>query len=176
MLPPGYVALHRVMSSSKVSCLLLLAASGLLLAGSTAADTPAGYGASLANVYGGYIRIAALKEACDVAVPATRATSAKAYAGWEAQHRALLQDLQQRVHAMIRGNSRDKDEYVRNIGKYEGEILLQRKEYRDDLLTLGKSDLRQQCEHLPEMLKSPGADLARTYAADLKVIRAYKYQ
>lgn len=163
------------MSSAKVTC-LMLAALAVFLASRTTSAADVGYGASLAKVYGGYIRIAALKEACDVAVPATRAASAKAYAGWEAQHRALLQDLQQRIHAMIRGNSKDKDEYVRNIGKYEGEILLQRKEYRDDLLGQDKADLIQQCRHLPEMLKGPNADLSTTYAADIKVIRAYKYQ
>jgi hypothetical protein len=158
---------------------LTLAATALALAAgasATAADVPASYGDSLAKVYGGYIRIAALKEACDVAVPAARASNAKAYAGWEARHRLLLQDLQQRVHAMIRGSSRDNDEYVRNIGKYEGEILLQRKQYRDDLLKLDKAELIEQCRAFPEMLKGPGADLTRTYAADLKVIRAYKYQ
>lgn len=156
--------------------LLMLAAATLAAGAAVAVEVPSGYGTSLAKVYGGYIRIAALKEACDTAVPASRAASAKAYAGWEAQHRALLQDLQQRVHAMIRGSSRDKDEYVRNIGKYEGEILLQRKEYRDDLLRLGKADLAQQCQHLPEMLKGPDADLTRVYAPDIKVIRAHKYQ
>jgi hypothetical protein len=140
------------------------------------ADTAGNYATSLGNVYGGYIRIAALKEACDAAVPASRAAGAKAYAAWEAQHRALLQDLQQRVQAMIRASSRDKDEYVRNIGKYEGEILLQRKEYRDTMLRLGKDDLLEQCERLPEMLKGPGTDLAKIYAADIKVIRAHKYQ
>lgn len=141
-----------------------------------AAETAGNYPTSLGNVYGGYIRIAALKDACDTAVPATRASSAKAYAGWEAQHRLLLQDLQQRVQAMIRASSRDKDEYVRNIGKYEGEILLQRKEYRDTVLRLGKDELRGQCERLPEMLKGPGADLAKVYAADIEIIRAQKRQ
>jgi hypothetical protein len=152
------------------------AAVALAFSGAHAGDTAGNYPTSLGNVYGGYIRIAALKEACDTAEPATRASSAKAYAGWEARHRALLQDVQQRVQAMIRASSRDKDEYVRNIGKYEGEILLQRKEYRDTVLRLGKDDLREQCERLPETLKAPGADLARVYATDLKIIRARKYQ
>ena len=140
-----------------------------------AAETP-NYATSLGNVYGGYIRIAALKDACDTAVPATRRTSAKAYSAWEAQHRTLLQDMHKRVQAMIRASSRDKDEYVRNIGKYEGEILLQRKEYRDTVLRLGKDELRGQCERLPEMLKGPGADLAKVYAADIKIIGAHKHQ
>ena len=139
-----------------------------------AADTGGSYAASLANVYGGYIRIAALKEACDAAAPATRAANGKAYAGWEAQHRSLLQELQRRVESMIRASSRDEDDYVRNIGQYEGEILLRRKEYREAVLALGKEEMTGQCERLPESLKGPGTDLKRVYAADLKVIRARK--
>jgi hypothetical protein len=156
--------------------LFMLAAAALAFDVAVAADAPASYATSLGNVYGGYVRIAALKEACDTAVPATRAANARAYTGWEGQHRALLQDLQQRVQAMIRAASRDREEYVRNIGKYEGEILLQRKEYRDTLLQLGKDDLREQCDRLPDTLKGPAADLVRAYAEDLKVIRARKYQ
>jgi hypothetical protein len=76
---------------------------------------------------------------------------------------------------MIRASSRDNDEYVRNVGKYEGEILLRRKEYRDDMLGLGKDELFQQCERLPQALKGPGMDLAKVYAAELKIIRARKY-
>jgi hypothetical protein len=156
--------------------LALAAVVALAFTGTTrAAESTASYASSLASVYGGYIRIAALKDACDAAVPASRASMAKAYAGWEAQHRALLQDVQQRVQAMIRASSRDNDEYVRNIGKYEGEILLRRKEYRDDMLGLAKNELVQQCDRLPNALKGPGMDLAKVYAAELKVIRARKY-
>lgn len=139
-----------------------------------AAESAGSYPSSLASVYGGYIRIAALKDACDAAVPASRSATAKVYAGWEAQHRALLQDVQQRVQAMIRASSSNNDEYVRNIGKYEGEILLRRKEYRDDMMGLSKNELIQQCERLPAALKGPGMDLAKVYAAELKVIRARK--
>lgn len=155
---------------------MLLVAAALVSGAAAAADAPSGYATSLARVYGGYIRMAALKDACDTAAPASRTASAKAYAAWEARHRALLQDLERRVHAMIRDSSRDKDEYVRNIGKYEGDILLQRKEYRDDLLHMEKSELSRQCQQLPDTLKGPNADLALTYAAELKVIRARKVQ
>jgi hypothetical protein len=151
------------------------AAAALAFSGTTQAAESGSYASSLANVYGGYIRIAALKDACDAAVPASRADRAKAYVEWEAQHRALLREVQQRVEAMIRASSRDNDEYVRNVGKYEGEILLRRKEYRDDMLGLGKDELVQQCERLPQALKGPGMDLGKVYAAELKIIRARKY-
>ena len=140
----------------------------------TAAETPDNYAADLGRVYGGYQRMLALKEACDTAVLATRAANDKAFAMWQAQHRSLIQDLQRRVNAMILAASTDKDDYVRNIGKYEGEILLDRKEYRDTLLSLGKEELRDQCQRMPETLKGSGADLAQVYAAELATIRKRK--
>ena len=139
-----------------------------------AAESSGNYATDLGRVYGGVQRILALKEACDTAVPAARAANNKAFAAWEAQQRALLEDLQQRVSAMIRAASKDKDEYVRNLGKYEGEILLQRKEYRDMLVALGAGELRAQCQRVPETLKGADADLARVYAAELETISKRK--
>jgi len=139
-----------------------------------AAEAPDSYAADLGRVYGGYQRMLAMKEACDTAVPATRAANDRAFAAWQAQHRALLQDLQRRVTAMILAASTDKDDYVRNIGNYEGAILLERKVYRDTLLGLGQDELREQCRRMPEMLKSPGADLAKVYSSELATIRKRK--
>jgi len=152
----------------------VVAAMALAGGSAIAAESSGNYAADLARVYGGYQRILALKEACDTAVPAARAANNKAFAAWEAQHRTLLQDLRQRVDAMIRGASKDREDYVRNLGKYEGEILLQRKEYRDMLLALGADDLRGQCQRVPETLKGADADLARVYAAELETIRKRK--
>ena len=139
-----------------------------------AAESSGNYATDLGRVYGGYQRILALKEACDTAVPAARAANNKAYAAWEARHQALLQNLRQRVEAMILGASKDKEDYVRNLGKYEGEILLQRKEYRDMLVALGAEELRAQCQRVPETLKGVDADLGRVYAAELETIRKRK--
>ena len=154
---------------------LMLAVAAVLAAGAAvAADAPGSYAADLGRVYGAYQRMLALKEACDTRTPDLRAANDKAFAAWQAQHRALLQDLQRRVNAMILAASRDKDDYVRNIGQYEGAILLERKEYRDTLLALGAEDLRGQCLRVPEMLKGPDADLPRIYAAELETIRKRK--
>lgn len=156
--------------------LLSIAVAAMALAGgpAVAAESSGTYASDLARVYGGYQRILALKEACDTAVPAARAVNGRAYSAWEAQHRALLQDLQLRVSAMIRAASKDKEEYARNLGKYEGEILLQRKEYREMLLALGADELRAQCQRVPDTLKGADADLARVYAAELETIRKRK--
>jgi hypothetical protein len=139
-----------------------------------AAEPQNTYAADLGRVYGGYQRMLAMKEACDTAVPATRAANDKAFAIWQTQHGVLIQDLQRRVKAMVLAASTDKDDYVRNIGKYEGAILLERKEYRDTLLGLGTDELRAQCQHMPEVLKGPAADLAQVYAAELANLRKRK--
>jgi hypothetical protein len=160
----------------KMKQLLTSVIAAMALAGGSviAAESSGNYATDLARVFGGYQRILALKEACDTAVPVARASNNKAFAAWEAQHRTLLQDLRQRVDAMIRGASKDREDYVRNLGKYEGEILLQRKEYRDMLLALGADDLRGQCQRVPETLKGPEADLAAVYASELQTIRKRK--
>lgn len=159
------------MAKSSLGTIAAMALAGGLAA---AAESTGNYATDLARVYGGYQRILALKEACDTAIPAARAANGKAFAAWEQQHRALLQDLRQRVEAMIRAASKDKDEYVRNLGKYEGDILLQRKEYRDLLLALGADELRAQCQRVPETLKAADANLARVYAAELETLRKRK--
>ena len=152
----------------------VIAAMAIAGGSAIAAESSGNYATDLARVFGGYQRILALKEACDTAVPVARASNNKAFSAWEAQHRALLEDLQQRVSAMIRAASKDKEDYLRNLGKYDGEILLQRKEYRDMLVALGADELRAQCQRVPETLKGADADLARVYATELEAIRKRK--
>jgi len=158
----------------ELSLMLAAAMVALACAIAAAAEAPDSYATDLGRVYGGYQRMLAMKEACDTAVPAARAANDKAFAAWHAQHRTLVQDLQRRVTAMIVAASTDKDDYVRNIGKYEGAILLERKEYRDTLLGLGQEELREQCRRMPEVLTGPGADLAQVYSAELATIRKRK--
>ncbi|MGH8623111.1 MAG: hypothetical protein ACRET3_13315 [Burkholderiales bacterium] len=153
---------------------LALALALALAGGAATAQAPDTYAADLARVYEGYQHVLELKEACDARAPETRAANDKAFAMWQVQHRSLVQDLQRRVKAMILAASTDKDDYVRNIGKYEGAILLERKEYRDTLLGLGKEELGDQCRRMPEMLQGPDADLAQVYAAELATIRKRK--
>jgi AcrR family transcriptional regulator len=132
------------------------------------------YAADLSRVYWGYYQVLEQKEACDASVPATRAANDKALAAWQAQHRPLVQELQRRVTAMIRAASRDEKDYARNLGKYEGAILQERREYRDSLLKLNAEELRSQCQGMAEVLKGPDADLGRIYADELESIRRRK--
>lgn len=155
--------------------LILVAGAAALAHGLAAAAGPAdSYATDLGRVYGGYQRILAQKDACDAAVPAARAAHDKAFASWETQNRALVQDLQRRVTEMIRRASTSQDEYVRNLGKYEGAILQEREGYRETLLALGAEELRAQCKGLPEALTGAGTDLATVYAAELETIRKRK--
>ncbi len=159
----------------KKSFLILAVATVALAYGAAvAAEASGDYATDLATVYGGYQRMLAMKEACDTALPAARAANEKAFVAWRTQHRALIQDLQRRVTALIRLASQDEKEYARNLGKYEGAILQEREEYKEILLGLGQDELREQCQRMPEMLKEPGADLGKVYAAELETIRKRK--
>lgn len=148
---------------------------GMLIAATVVAQQASGdYATDLGVVYAGYQRIIALKEACEEAVPETRATNEKAFAAWQKRHEALLDDLKRRVTAMIRRASRDEQEFSRNLGKYEGAILLSREEQKISFLTAGSDTLRAQCRRAPELLKGPEGDLAVVFASELETIRKRK--
>jgi hypothetical protein len=155
------------------------AVSGLMAAvmiggSATVAGATGDYATDLGVVYGGYQRMLGMKEACDTAVPATRPANEKAFSAWQAQHGALIRELQRRVTAMIRLASQDEKEYARNLGKYEGAILQDRREYKEVLMGLGIDELRVQCQRMPEMLEGAAADLGKVYEAELAVIRKRK--
>jgi len=155
---------------------LISIATALTVACAIAAEpeSPGEYSADLSRVYWGYHRVLVDKEVCDVSMPGTRAANGKAFAAWQAQHKALAQDLRRRVTAMIRAASTDEKDYARNLGKSEGEILQLRLEYRESQLKLPATELRTQCERMAAVLRSPEADLAKVYAAELEAIRKRK--
>ena len=148
-----------------------LAALGWMHAAAVSAQATGDYAQDLGAVYGGYQRMLAMKETCDRAAPASRAVNDPAFAAWQAQHWALIQELQRRVTAMIRLASLDEKEFARNLGKYEGAILQERQEYGALLLGRGVDELREQCQRMAERLKGPGADLEQVYEPELEVVR-----
>ncbi|HXF66951.1 MAG TPA: hypothetical protein VNK67_09695 [Burkholderiales bacterium] len=152
----------------------MFAAWALATGSAAAAEGPSDYSSALGRVYWGYHQVLVQKEVCDASVPAARAANDRAFAAWQQRHRALAQELQQRVTAMIRNASRDQSDYVRNLGKYEGAILQERQEYRESLLKLGSDELRAQCQAMARVLGGAEADLAKVYAAELEVIRRRK--
>jgi len=151
-----------------VICLCFSAFAGL--SGPAAAQGTGDYAEDLARVYGAHQRVLATREACDEAFPARRAATDKAYSEWRERHQSLLEDLDSRVTLMIQGVSTDQKDYSRNLGKYEGEILQHRLEFRQTLLALDKAELDQQCRQFPAYLKGPEADFRKKYAGELKTI------
>jgi len=145
-----------------------------VLSGHAAAQATGDYAEDLARVYGAHQRLLATKDACDEAFPARRTETDKAYFEWRRQQEALLEDLDSRVTLLIRNVSTDQKDYSRNLGKYEGEILQQRLDFKRSLLALRTTELEQQCRQFPAYLKSPEADFRKKYAGELKTIGARK--
>lgn len=132
------------------------------------------YGSKLSSVYFAHQRLLALREACDEALPAQAQASAKAYASWQARHKALLNELDARLTLMIRGESKDEKEYMRNVGKYEGSILEYRNDKRDELLAQPRDGMEQFCGDFRNYLTGSGSDFHREYAEELREIRKRK--
>jgi hypothetical protein len=129
------------------------------------------YSLSLQDVYGAYQGILARREACAGAFPQTRGGTDRAYSAWQGRHRKLIDELDQRFNMMIRGASRDDKEYAKNVGKYEGALLRQREEAKQELLQMPRADLEVECKGLPEFLQSADSDLEKAFADQLAVVR-----
>jgi hypothetical protein len=136
-----------------------------------AAEERTEYRMSLTDVYGAYQSILARKEACSSAFPQMRGVTDNAYSGWQARHKKLLDELDQRLNMMIRSASRDEKEYAKNIGKYEGAILRQREEVKQTLLQQPRAEFELECKALPEFLKGADSDLEKEFAEQLAVLR-----
>ena len=156
--------------AGSAACIALVALHSLVAG---AAETPPGfdYPTNLREVYGAYQAVLARRDTCITAHPQSRAGAEKAFVAWQTRHRKLIEELDQRVTMMIRGASKDEKEYARNVGKYEGAILRQREEVKNDLLHQLPSDLEAMCKALPEFLRSPESDLEKAYAEELAIIR-----
>lgn len=129
------------------------------------------YSSNLREVYGAYQAVLARREACATAYPQLRAPSEKAYTVWNARHAKLIVELDQRLAMMIRGASKNENDYARNVGKYEGAILRQREEVRQELLKQLPSDLEAMCSALPQFLQSADSDLEKAFAEELAIVR-----
>lgn len=134
------------------------------------------YGSSLSRIYFAHQRLLAVREACDRAIPAQAKASERAYASWQARHRALLDELDARLTQMIRGASKDEQEYARNVGKYEGAILEYRSEQREQILAQPRDGMEQGCAEFRDYLNGSGSDFLAEYAEELAVLRKRKLQ
>ncbi len=136
-----------------------------------AQEPRAEYRMSLIDVYGAYQSIVARREACHAAFPQARPATDKAYVVWQARHRKLLDELDQRINMMIRSASRDEKDYAKKIGKYEGAILQQREDVKHSLLQQPRGELEAACRSLPEFLNAADSDLEKEFAEQLALLR-----
>jgi len=137
-----------------------------------AAEAKPSYGQELAQVYGTYQSVLGHKEACEDASPNTRGAIDKSYAAWRGRNANTIAELDERLAKMIRGISKDDKEYARNIGKYEGAMLQQRHEAKQEFLAQPRKELEALCQSLPDLLSSKESDLETLYADELKRIRS----
>ncbi|MCC7484170.1 MAG: hypothetical protein IT529_04200 [Burkholderiales bacterium] len=144
------------------------------LAAGAAAQEGGGYASDLSRVFAAAQYIQAVREGCDAAKPDTRTANDAAYGAWRKRHQSLLDELDRRFMAMIRGASADQKEYQMNIGKYAGEVLRNLEEAKVQFLAQGPEPVERQCREFPQYLKGKDADLARRYAEELKSIRKRK--
>lgn len=154
--------------------LVAAAAAAALCSTAHAAVSAAQYRESLLEVYGRYQGVLALREACMAAFPQTKAANEKAFAAWQAKHRKLHDELDQRFAMMIRAYSKDDKDYARNFGKYQGAIIRQREEAKQALLLETRSDLESRCKGLPEFLRSRESDLETEFAEEWIVLRQWQ--
>jgi hypothetical protein len=159
--------MKRVISIS----FLLAATAAPSLAPAQAGDS---YAANLSRVYEAAQFIHAVKEGCDSAEPDTRKTNDVAYGAWRKRHQSLLDELERRFLAMVRGASTDQKDYSKNVGKYAGEVLQHLEIIKKAFLAQQPEQISRQCHEFPMYLKGNDADLPKRYAAELKVIRNRK--
>ena len=139
-----------------------------------AAEVAGGYGENLSRIYFAHQRLLALREACDQALPGQTKTNAMAYAAWQSRHKDLLSELDTRLTLMIRGASKDEKDYMRNIGKYEGAILEERKDYRERFAAQPRDEVDRLCRDFPGYLTGSGSDFNKEYADELRELRKRK--
>ena len=147
--------------------------SGLACAPALAAVSAGDYRASLLEIYGRYQGVLALREACVSAFPQARAVNEKAFAAWQARHKKLHDELDQRFAMMVKAYSKDDKDYARNFGKYQGAVLKQREEARQALLLETRGELEARCKGLPEFLLGRESDLEAEFANEWLVLRQW---
>jgi hypothetical protein len=152
-------------------CLLMTA---FLVGVAPAAQTGAEYAETLSRVYEAPQYVRAIKEACDEHHADVRAVNDAAYSAWRRRNKELLDEVERRFTAMIRGASTDEHDYARNIGKYAGAVVQHREEVKGQFLAQGPQEIERRCREFPQYLRSDDADLRKRYAEELKLIRKRK--
>jgi len=144
------------------------------MAGASAAQAPQTYGNILSTVYEAYQRIIAVKDACSETFKEAAVVNHTAYLDWRTRHKVFVDELEARFDGLIRGVSKDEQDYTRNYGKYRGAVLLEQREHKRWLLSQPREDMQRLCQELPAYLKGPESDLGTIFAAEMKMLRSQR--
>ena len=141
--------------------LIVFFSQAFLVAGSsTAMAQPRGeYASNLAALYGEYQWVLAARETCNKTQPKRQADIDGALGVWRERHKQLVDDLEERVAAMVKRASKDQQEYTRNYARSQSEVLRQREEERKQLLALPNEDLQRLCTEFPGYLRDARSDI-----------------
>ena len=169
----------RVSPTHVMECRLLLVvffSQAVLQAGSPPAMAqPQGeYTANLAALYGEHQWVLAVRETCNGTQPKRHADIDSAFGLWRDRHKQLIDDLEERVAAMVKKASKDQQEYSRNYARSQSEILNQREDERKQLLSLPNEDLQRLCMEFPGYLRDPRSDIPQRLPQEFAAIYTKK--
>jgi hypothetical protein len=143
----------------RISLVLLAPVALLASAGSALARTPEGYASNLAALYSEHQWVLAAREACNKTLPKGQSIIDSAFGAWRERNKELIDDLEERLAALVKGASKDQRDYSRNYARSQSEVLQQREEERKRLLSRPPKELQQLCAELPGYLRDTRSDL-----------------
>lgn len=141
--------------------LLVLIGQATLLAGSefVLAQVREGYAANLGALYSEHQWVLAAREACNKTLPQGQGEINSAFGAWRERNKQLIEDLEERLAAVVKGASKDQQDYSRNYARSQSEVLKQREEERNRLLSRPRTELQQLCTELPGYLRDARSDI-----------------
>ncbi len=142
--------------------------------GTAAAQSNGGYAANLATLYGERFWIQAYKDVCISVQPKSRREYQQAYEEWLGRHDEVIENLELRVAAMVKGLSRDEADYQRNYNQYHSAVMRQREEDKNNLRQRPRGELLEQCRQLPAYLRGPDSDMYNTQSQAFNAIYGRK--
>jgi len=153
---------------NKRFCLVILCVQALLLAVPGVAAERS-YTTDLATLYNEYQRVLVVRDACVTAQPAKRAEFTDAYELWLARHVRIVDDMDNRFAAIVKRASKDQNDYVKNYGKYQAEVLQMREENKKALLA-NREQLVKQCGEFSAYMRHPKSDIPALFPAEFKSV------
>lgn len=156
----------------RFSLLAVLISQAVVLAcGSNVLAQPRGeYANHLAALYAEHQWVLAVRETCSQTQPKRQKEIDAAFGTWRERHRQLIDDLEERLAALVKKTSRDQKDYSRNYARSQSEVLTQREEERKQLLAMPKEDLQRLCTEFPGYLRDARSDILRRLPEDYAAV------